>query len=378
MYNNTNENIKNSLIQISNFRPPPIDNIEPDFIKKEKLFPPGLIGFVADLNEDNNIDFIFSTLNEENNFYQSAIDNLTNENFINHKIKLDNVNWAIMKTTRKDFTQIVFLDVTLQLSMLNKLMYTFIFVSILVVLLTFFISNYLTNIYIKPIKDSFEKQNQFISDASHELKTPLTVINSNVDVLLNNHRGSTSEKWLLYIQTEVSRMVKLTENLLFLSKFENIDVSVNYSNVNISDVAEHLLIGIETLIFEKNLKLNYKIDKDLFVKGNPEQLSQVIMILLDNAMKYTTDKGLIDFSIKKISSQIQIVITNENEGISDEDINHIFDRFFKTDTSRQNTNNGYGLGLSIAQKIINKHNGKLSCKSELGKSTTFIIKLSSI
>jgi signal transduction histidine kinase len=173
-------------------------------------------------------------------------------------------------------------------------------------------------------------------------------------------------------------MVQLTENLLFLSRFENIDVSIDYSDFNISEIAEHLLIGIETLIFEKNLKLNYKIDKDLFVKGNPEQLSQVIMILLDNAMKYTTNKGLIDFSIKKISSQIQIVITNENEGISNEDIDHIFDRFFKVDTSRQNTNNGYGLGLSIAQSIINKHNGKLSCKSKLGENTTFIIKLSSI
>lgn len=397
MHQNTNSSINAALSQTINFRPPmdkfdkfsdprnqydqPIESQTKPLIRlmnnpsKDDLLPNGTMSFVADLNPMDELLSIFSTFEAEETFYRTLLEQYTGETTSSNRLIVGDTTWAVLKTHRKDFTQISFIDVTLQLELLERLMYTFVFVAFLMIIFTFFISNYLTNISIKPIKDAFEKQNQFISDASHELKTPLTVINSNVDVLLNDYRDTPSEKWLSYIQTEVARMKQLTENLLYLSKFDHADYDILFAPVNISEIAEHLLIGIEVMAFEKNLKLNYSVDDKLILNGNPEQLSQVIMILLDNAMKYTSSDGHIDFTITKNTSHIIIEIINDSQGISPENISKLFDRFYKVDISRHNVSNGYGLGLSIAQSIVKKHKGKISCQSNFGKNVTFIVKL---
>ncbi len=238
-------------------------------------------------------------------------------------------------------------------------------------ILNYIFSNYITNQSIKPVKEAFDKQNQFISDASHELKTPLAIISTNVDVLLND--PTESDKWLNYIKSEVSRMSKLTENLLYLSQFDDHN-KINYTNrVNLSEVLEHVLLGMEAIAYEKKRILNYEIEPDLFVKGEQEQLSQVLLILIDNAIKYSELNSAISVNLSS-STQINLTVSNNGLGIAEENIDKIFNRFYKVDKSRSQKS-GYGLGLAIASSIISHHKGKITCSSIINEKTTFIVSL---
>lgn len=376
--NRTNGEIDNELHKASNFNP---NSSRPEQSTDESLpqtipnglIPDRLISFTLNIDDEDNLLSVLSYFDEEDVFYETALS--LSLNSTEGRIILDDTEWAFQAVARKDHNQVVFIDITRQMDMLSRLAYTFIGTSIVMLLLTFILSNYLTAQSIKPIKSAFNKQNQFISDASHELKTPLTVINTNVDVLLQDYKGTENEKWLKYIQTEVTRMSQLTENLLYLSKFENVDATTSNEIVNVSDLSEHLLLGLEAVAFEKKIQLDYTVAPDLKTSGHPEQLSQVMMILLDNAMKYTADNGYVHFNLTGSPSHIYITVKNNGAGITEENLPKIFDRFYKQDHSRQNTNKGYGLGLAIAQTIVNKHKGKITCISEANKETCFTVKL---
>ncbi|KUO75279.1 MAG: histidine kinase [Clostridia bacterium BRH_c25] len=377
-YKNVHDNINMELNRISEF------NRKPDIIpgQPQPSFdnaPPRerSVSFTILTDSNWNTLFISSIFDMDEEFYDTAKNNAVSQNTRTGEIKLDGNYWAFIIKPAPDGYRLAFLDITPRQGILTNLVYTFLVVASVMLIFIFFISRFFANKAIKPVKEAFDKQKQFIADASHELKTPLTVINTNVDVLLSNGDANinSQSKWLHYIKSEVERMAKLTGELLYLTQLDYSDAGMIYSDFDLSETVENVILTMEAVIFENNLTFKYDVESSLIFHGNSEQLKQVVMILLDNAVKYASSKGMVSIALKKNNNNISLSVANTGEGISEEQINKIFDRFYRTDKSRTRKSGGYGLGLSIAKSIIEQHGGKISAKSNINEGTTFIVEL---
>lgn len=377
-YNNVYKDINMNLNRISEFsrKQAPAPGLpKPGFDNAPPL--ERSVSFTIDTDSNWNTTLISSVFDMDEEFYEEAKNVAISKNTSTGKLKLDGNHWVFTIKPFADGYRLVFLDITSQQGILTNLVYTFLVVAAVMLIFIFFISRFFANKAIKPVKEAFEKQKQFIADASHELKTPLTVINTNVDVLLSNRDSSISSqsKWLHYIKSEVERMTKLTNDLLFLAQLDYSDVKMIYSDFNLSETVENVILTMEAVIFENNIAFDYEVEPDLVIHGNSEQIKQVIMILLDNGMKYANSKGLVRLALKKNGNNAYLSVINTGEGISEEQIEKIFDRFYRTDKSRIRKSGGYGLGLAIAKSIIEQHKGKVSAKSIVNESTTFSVEL---
>lgn len=319
----------------------------------------------------------FSRFSISDEFYESAKKAAINKKVNRGYISVDDTDLAFVINHTSSGYNLYFLDITFQKNTLRSLIYTFTIVAFFMLIIIFLISRFFANRSIQPIKEAFDKQKQFIADASHELKTPLTVINTNVDVLLSNKDDliHNQSKWLYYIKSEAERMNKLTSDLLYLAQVDYSDVKMIFSDFNLSEAVEHIILTMEGVVYENNIALHYDIEPNLIVSGNIEQIKQVIMIFLDNAIKYTDKKGKINLVLNKAHNKINLSVINTGKGIPEEHISKIFNRFYRTDKSRARDSGGYGLGLAIAKAIVEQHNGKISVKSIVDKETTFTIEL---
>lgn len=171
-------------------------------------------------------------------------------------------------------------------------------------------------------------------------------------------------------------MAKLTSDLLYLTQMDDTRTEVIYSKFNLSEAVETIILTMEAVIFEKDLSLDYEIEPNLTAHGNSEQIKQVVMILLDNAVKYAGPQGSIRVSLHKQHSDAVLEVSNTGEGIAPEHLARIFDRFYRTDASRSRKQGGYGLGLAIARSIVEQHRGRIYAKSTPGELTTFYVHLS--
>ncbi|WP_068777168.1 cell wall metabolism sensor histidine kinase WalK [Paenibacillus sp. FJAT-26967] len=293
------------------------------------------------------------------------------------KLKLDDVHWAYAVQTVPDGYVISFLDVTSQQAFLTNLIYAFLVVASVMLVIIFFISRFFANRSIGPVQEAFNKQKQFIADASHELKTPLTVINTNVDVLLAHEDDiiKNQSKWLMFIKSESERMGKLTNDLLYLAQIDQIDTGVMMAPFEVSEAVEQVVLTMEAVIYEQDIHLTYEIEPGLTARGSIEQFKQVVMILLDNAMKYTESGGSVDLTLNKRHQNLVLIVTNTGKGISEEHLDKIFDRFYRTDSSRTRGQGGYGLGLAIAKAIIEQHKGNIYAKSVKNEQVSFFVEL---
>jgi signal transduction histidine kinase len=338
------------------------------------------LSFGITIDAEGNIIDSSNSFDMDATFKENAKNAVLSKNIDKGTINLEDNDWAYLKIPQGNKYKIVFLDITFQLMNLRQLIYIFLAVSSIMLVLIFFVSKFFANRSIVPIKEAFDKQKQFIGDASHELKTPLAVINTNVDVLLSNKEDSISDqsKWLYYIKSETERMNKLTNDLLYLAQVDYSEAKMIFSEFNLSEAVENIILTMEAVIFEKDLSFEYYIEPSLKTLGNAEQIKQLTMILLDNAIKYTNPKGTINLSLTKHNNTLLLVVKNSGEGISEEHIDKIFDRFYRTDKSRARKSGGYGLGLAIAKAIVEQHKGKICVKSTLNESTTFTVELPSI
>ena len=228
----------------------------------------------------------------------------------------------------------------------------------------------ISKIIVKPVEDSFEKQKQFVSDASHELKTPLAVIEANADVL----QSKTGEnKWITYIQNEVQSMNKLVNDLLTLARMENTAVS-NNQDFDLSKETQMTVAVFESMIYEKEIKLETNINENIYFNGEKEDIKHIISILLDNAIKHTEKNKKIIVNVQREKNEIKIEVKNEGEPIPVEEQEKIFERFYRIDKARNRNEKRYGLGLSIAKEIVGKYNGTIKAFSKDGV-TSFIVRL---
>lgn len=376
-YNNVRAGIAGELNRISDF------NRRSGISEQLKPAPDGSlqqersVSFVVTTDKQWNTTVISSIFDMDNKFYETAKSSALSKNTSIGNFKLDGSYWAFMIKPASNGYRMIFLDITSQRGILTNLIYTFLIVACVMLVFIFFISRFFANRAIKPVEDAFDKQKQFVADASHELKTPLTVINTNVDVLLSNGEDNIKEqsKWLYYIKSEVERMTKLTNDLLYLAQLDYSDLKMIYTSFDLSEALENILLTMEAVFFENNISFSSNIEPGLMVRGNSEQLRQVVMILLDNAVKYTNPKGSVLMELKRSGSSLVLSVTNTGEGVAAEQLGKIFDRFYRTDKSRARKSGGYGLGLSIAKTIVEQHGGKIYAKSVLNEKTTFMIEL---
>lgn len=232
----------------------------------------------------------------------------------------------------------------------------------------FLISLFLANLALKPVEAAWTSQRQFVADASHELKTPITVILANTDMVLA-HPGDTVEgqrKWLDYIRDEAAEMKKLVEDLLFLARGDARQSSPPAVPVLLSQVVNEALLSFEPVAFEAGITLNEAVTPELWVQGDEAQLRRLVMILLDNGVKYAGERGTVTVTLAGTGDRIALRVHNTGEPISPQHLPHIFERFYRADAARNREQGSYGLGLSIAKAIADAHGAKLTVASGEG------------
>lgn len=234
----------------------------------------------------------------------------------------------------------------------------------------YIIAKKISKTIVKPVADSFEKQKQFVSDASHELKTPLAVIEANADVLQDKVGDN---KWISYIQNEVQSMNKLVNDLLVLARMENTN-TINSQKFNLSKEVQMSVSVFESMIYEKKIELETNINDGLEFNGDKEDIKHIISILLDNAIKHTKENGKIIVNTLKEKGNVKIEVKNQGEPIPEEEREKIFERFYRVDKARNRNEKRYGLGLSIAKGIVEKYKGTIEANSKDG-FTSFIVKI---
>ena len=235
----------------------------------------------------------------------------------------------------------------------------FIFSSIIAVgsiIIIYIIAKKLSKIIVKPVDETFEKQKQFISDASHELKTPLAVIEANADVLQDKVGEN---KWIAYIQNEVESMNKLINELLLLAKLENLDTVKEYVQLNLSQEIKIILSMFESVAYESNVNLKSDINDNIMMYANKEDVEHIVSTLIDNAIKHTISGKDIIVVLKKEKNEIILEVKNMGNPIPMEEREKIFERFYRIDKSRNRKEKRYGLGLAIAKSIVERYNGKI-------------------
>jgi signal transduction histidine kinase len=239
-------------------------------------------------------------------------------------------------------------------------------------ILSVFIAWLLSIWAVKPVKISFEKQRRFVGDASHELKTPLSVIATNMDVLVSEVGEN---KWTGYIQKEVHRMSNLVKDLLYLAKSDASKEINDFIEFDLSRAVISAVLPFETIIFDSGKRLSINIQEKIMYKGVQQRIEQLIIILLDNAIKYSFEGSEIKIELKTNGAKKIISVYNSGEGIPLEKQKLIYERFYRLDSSRNRNTGGFGLGLAIAKNIVDSHKGKIHLTSEEGKFTEFTIVL---
>lgn len=230
---------------------------------------------------------------------------------------------------------------------------------------------------LKPIKEMVENQNQFISDASHELKTPLTALKTSMEVNLRDKNLNLKEAKTLIKESveDVNKLQVLSEGLLTLVGFQIPNGNSKFAQVSTGQILKDAIRKMKHLASLKNITIKI-MDKDYKVSGNADNLTNLFVILLDNAIKYSPKKSKIEIKSMKNDGTVTISFTDHGIGIAAENIPHIFDRFYRSDQSRtKSETNGFGLGLAIAQKIVQNHRGTIEVESKLKTGSTFSVTL---
>lgn len=239
--------------------------------------------------------------------------------------------------------------------------------------LTLLGSLFMANRALIPIKTSWEKQKNFVADASHELRTPLTVIQTNLDIVRGNPTDTVESQmhWLDNIKAESEFMTKLIDDLLFLARTDSQQQLMNKEYFSLSSALKEVLTSFEPLAARNDININSLIEPQINFNGDCTRIKQLAAILIDNAIKYTPPGGEINLELKDLNNNVEITLSDTGEGIDQEHLDKIFNRFYRVDKARSRDSGGTGLGLSIADWIVKEHKGVIKVKSSPGNGTTF-------
>lgn len=319
----------------------------------------------------------FSVVLDENGIIQStdtgkiaAVDENTASDYASQIWKSGKItgflsSYRYLRKDNPDHTRIIFLDCSRTLATFYSFLLTSILVSALglcsVLILVFFFSR----IVMKPISESYEKQRQFITDAGHEIKTPLTIIDANCEILEMEY-GTT--EWSQSIQKQTARLLELTNSLIYLSRMEEPKKHLQKLDFSITDLVEETVQSFQTLATAQEKMISADIKPLLSYCGDQSSIGQLVSILLDNAVKYSPAQSSIQVTLDKRGKNICLMVCNPAKELVPEHLPHLFDRFYRTDASRNSQTGGYGIGLSIARAIIDAHKGKIWAEHRDGDS----------
>lgn len=286
---------------------------------------------------------------------------------------LKEYNLRFYRTVTAQVQRIVFADISSELATLNNLVKTCISIGMLSLLIFFGISLFLAHLAVKPIERAWTQQRQFVADASHELKTPLTVIMTNAELLqAPNYDEASKAQFSGSILTMSRQMRGLVESLLELARVDNGTAKMTFADLDFSGLISDAVLPFEPLYFEKGLELDCRIEEGIRLKGSESHLRQVVDILLDNAMKYSSPMGTVGVGLKKQGGHCLLSVSSPGEQISQQDLKNIFKRFYRIDKARS-MNQSYGLGLSIAEEIVGAHRGRIWAESAAGINTFYVL-----
>ena len=285
---------------------------------------------------------------------------------------IKNYNLRFLKEETPGGTTIIFADTSSEQATIINLIKTCFFIGIVSFGVFFGISVLLARWAIKPVENAWKQQKQFVADASHELKTPLTVILTNAELLQSKGCTESERKRLsdnIYLMSK--RMRGLVENLLDLARADNGTSKMIFEKLNFSDLVYESILPFEPVYYENGKNLYYRIDKDINLWGSADYLKQTVDILLDNANKYSFENTAVRVELIKKERYCVLSVKSEGEHISKENLKNIFKRFYRVDEAR--TDGGsYGLGLSIAESIVKEHKGKIWAESKNGENIFFV------
>lgn len=268
------------------------------------------------------------------------------------------------------YEKLAFVDMSMEQAVLRRMMGSYLVIALAALALLLGVSVLLSHWATRPVEKAWKQQRQFLSDASHELKTPLTVILSNAELLEQTELPDKPARWTDNILSEAGRMRSLVEEMLTLARADNMVRTAVMAEVSLSDVAADCALAFEPVAFEAGKPLEYQIADGTLVLGDGDKLRQLISILLDNAIKYGADGGTITLSLQKTDRQARLTVSNPGDPIPPEQLGRLFERFYRADVSR-GEKSGFGLGLPIARTIAEEHKGTLRAESDAG-STRFI------
>ena len=326
------------------------------------------------------IDFFIIMADQEGNYLASLnnddLDEETAQNYITAILDkgLDGGmlmdQYQFVTEPKTNGTLMVFTDKSAEMDMMNKLRRTTIIIGLASILLISIASYFLSGLIVKPIQIAFDKQKQFISDASHELKTPLAVISTNADVL----SGEIGEnKWLTYIKDQTDRMNILVNDLLNLTRLENNTTQIVYSEFDLSQAIESTALPFECRAFEEDKEFIIDIEEGLRLTASEQHIKQMAAIFIDNALKYSRAGGKVKVSLVRDGDKKVLSVFNTGDGVKTGEEEKIFERFYRSDESRNRATGGYGLGLAIARSIIDKHHFKINVENREGESICFVV-----
>lgn len=368
--NSTSENNSNTSSNSNNTtQPNPNDGKKPDQGGSlEKPFETRYFTVTLDENgsiESVNLDRIASV--NESTAKEYALD-LYSKN----KQKGFYKNFRYLLSLKETTTMYIFVDCTSVLDTFYTFLWQSITISVIGLVVVLVIILFTSKLVFKPVLESYNKQKQFITDANHELKTPLTVINASCDVLT---MSIGENEWVSDIKNQVNTLTELTNELVYLSKMDENNTTIDMSSFNLSNLLNEEINSFSVIAASTNKILNSNVEENVTYNGNSKQITRLISILLDNAFKYTNDKGQIDISLSKKKNTINLIVSNTTNGIPKGDLSRLFDRFYRLDDSRNSETGGHGLGLSIAKLIVDNHKGKINAYSEDGITIFFKVSL---
>lgn len=293
----------------------------------------------------------------------------------------------IMMTSKKirigEIEQTIYVgkDVTALYSGLQKATFLLIILGVFALIIASAIGHIMAGRAIIPMKEAYEKQKQFAADASHELRTPLAVVMASADLLLADKsiQNPILREVITDLKGEVKKMSKLVSDLLTIARSDNAALKIKFQKLNLGDLLEQNIRMMKPLAEKKGVKLSGVDIKKCFIQGDEEKIKQLILILVDNAIKYTLKGGEVIVTLENVEDEKVIFsVKDSGVGIAPENQEKIFDRFFRVDKARSREMGGNGLGLSIATEILRLHDGKISVESELGVGTKFTVELKTI
>ena len=271
-------------------------------------------------------------------------------------------------------TMLLFLNCERELSTFRTFLYASIGISLAGILAVFVLLLLLSGKIVHPIAESYEKQKQFITDAGHELKTPITIIRADADVLESELEEEENE-WIADIRRQTQRLTELTEDLIYLSKMEEENAPLQMQLFSLSDHVQESALSFQALALSQNKAFRLSVVPGINVTGDEKAVGKLVSVLLDNAMKYSPEDGTVEISLSENGKNARLAVRNSTAPMEKGSQDRLFERFTRGDASRNSESGGFGLGLAIAKAVTEAHKGKIHAESEDGQSLTVTAEL---